>query len=507
MDRISAIIVAVFCLIKLVIHIIADGNSGFQGDELLHIQTGNHLAWGYNEFPPFIGLLAFIQNLFNSQSVFVHHIFSHLATVLILIYVTKTVLALGGSHKAVFLALLCIVIGPGFGRSQQLFQPVVFSQLFWVLSFYFLANYVKLLDKRYLWYLTFSVAIAFLTKYDALFFMVGLSSLLLFKKTRIALIRHKFWINILVFLLLITPNLIWQYLNDFPVLKMFSRLYETQLDFVQPLDVVIGIILALNPLTLLIYIPGILFMFNKKMVKFRPLILSILISCIVLAFSKGKAYYFFPIFLTLFPFGAICWEKLVLLKNKWIIYPLSIVLFSGFLLIGFGLPVFSLESYIKYEYPYEKKEVEGGKYGIKFEERYSEKYWAEVLTEVKSVYDSLPDLTKNELLIWAKHYRQAGAVQLFRDNYDLPSAFSLHGSFYNWIPKGEMPQTILAFRDSEFDGKDFFEPFFEEVIPVKSIHNPYAHDEDDLWTTIFICKNPKQDFDTLKKLFADRIFE
>ncbi len=35
---------------------------GFQGNELLHIETGNHLALGYMEFPPLIGLLAFTNN-------------------------------------------------------------------------------------------------------------------------------------------------------------------------------------------------------------------------------------------------------------------------------------------------------------------------------------------------------------------------------------------------------------------------------------------------------------
>jgi hypothetical protein len=80
------------------------------------------------EFPPLIGLLAFIQNLFGSSSVFVHHIFSHLASLLIIIYVAKTTIELGGKNKAIILVLLAIIIAPSFGRSQQLFQPVVFSK-------------------------------------------------------------------------------------------------------------------------------------------------------------------------------------------------------------------------------------------------------------------------------------------------------------------------------------------------------------------------------------------
>jgi len=113
MTKQTKLIIFIFCVIKLTLHIIADTHSGFQGDELLHIETGNHLAFGFMEFPPFIGIVAFTQNLFNSNSIFVHHIFSHLASILILIYVAKTTFELGGKNKAIFLTLMCILIALG----------------------------------------------------------------------------------------------------------------------------------------------------------------------------------------------------------------------------------------------------------------------------------------------------------------------------------------------------------------------------------------------------------
>jgi hypothetical protein len=35
----------------------------------MHIYTGNHLAFGYMDFPPVLGLLAFFQNLLNLHSI------------------------------------------------------------------------------------------------------------------------------------------------------------------------------------------------------------------------------------------------------------------------------------------------------------------------------------------------------------------------------------------------------------------------------------------------------
>ena len=109
----TTLIILLCCVIELVLHLVADYNSGFHSDELLHIATGNHPAIGYMEFPPMIGWIAWIQDQFGSNAVFVHHIFIHIATILILILTGLSTIELGGKYKAVFLALLCIMISPG----------------------------------------------------------------------------------------------------------------------------------------------------------------------------------------------------------------------------------------------------------------------------------------------------------------------------------------------------------------------------------------------------------
>jgi len=487
-------------------HLVADSHSGFQGDELLHIETGKHLAFGYMEFPPLIGFIAFIQNLFHSNSVFVHHIFSHLATLYIMVVVAKITLELGGKNKAIFLVLLAIIIAPGFGRSEQLFQPVVFSQLFWVLGFYQLTRFVKYLDNKSLWYLTLFCILGFLTKYDSVFFILGLTSLLIFERTRTALINHKFWIHVIVFLLCISPNIIWQVLNDFPIFQMTDRLYETQLEKITRGEVIINLLMAINPIVSLLFIvPAITYFFrNKAKIRFDILLVTIVISFLFLLYKNGKSYYFFPIILTILPFGAIFWEHVIFRKRKWAIYPVSALLVIGAILIPFGMPVYSFSRYLEKIYPFEIKEIEGGKYGVKYDEYYTCEKWETTIEELNKVYKNLPSDEKQECLIWAKHYGQAGAVNLYGEAYKLPKAFSYHGSFYSWAPKGEMPNTIIALS---YQVGDFFENYFEEVTLVKSIYNPYSYNEEELYQRIYICRYPKQDFNKMKDLFKNRIFE
>ncbi|NGX85293.1 glycosyltransferase family 39 protein [Aequorivita sp. KMM 9714] len=504
--RKTTIIIAFFCIVKISLHLIADSNSGFQGDELLHIETGNHPSFGYMEFPPVIGWLAFIQNQFHSQSVFVHHIFSHIASFLILILIALTTLQLGGKSKAVFIVLLCILTAPAFGRGHQLFQPVVFTHFFWLLSFYQLVRFVKTLDKKYLLYLTICLSFGFLTKYDILFFIAGLSGLLLFKSTRTSILQKDIWKYILLFIILIAPNVIWQYKQGFPVLDMFSRLYETQLDKLTILGVLESIVISLNPLTLFFWIGGFIYMFRTKNNPnyYRPIAFTIVISIFLMALNKSKAYYFYPAIITLLIFGSIWFEQKILSKRQWILYPaIALLVVSGLVLIPFGLAVLPLDTFIKFA-AVEKKD---NRYEIEYTEYYSKSKWEETMGGIKTVYDSLPMNERRDCLIWGKHYSQAGGVNLFRENYELPKAFSYHGSFYLWTPeKGELPKTIIAFSNGEA-GIDFFQSFFRSVVAVKQIYNPYADDEKDLWQTIYICKEPTLNFEQLRTEFKTRIFE
>lgn len=505
MTKQNKLIIVIFCIIKLSLHLIADYHSGFQGDELLHIETGNHLAFGYMEFPPLIAILAFIQNLFNSNSLYINHLFSHISSILIIIYVAKITIELGGKNKALFLTLFSIIIAPAFGRSQQLFQPVVFGQLFWVLGFYQLVRYTKYLDKKYLTYLSIISVIGVLFKYDILFFVFGLSSLLFIKRTRETILKQNIGLYIAIAFLIILPNIYWQYANNFPVFQMFSRLYETQLDKISRTENLKNLILATNPISLILIFPAIIYMFkSNKTELYKPLAFSISLSFFLLWFSNGKAYYFFPIILTILPFGGIFWEQIVIQKRKWIIYPITILLFLGSILIPFGMPVYSFNKMLNSIQKYEPQKVEGGKYAVRYDEYYTKEKWKITMTELQKVYVNLPENEKQNCLIWGKHYAQAGSVNLYRKEYGLPKAFSYHGSFYNWIPNEEMPKTIIALS---YQVGDFFKPYFSEVILVKRIYNPFADNEEELYQNIYICKKPKQNFEKMKELFKHRIFE
>lgn len=245
-------------------------------------------------------------------------------------------------------------------------------------------------------------------------------------------------------------------------------------------------------------------MFNRSnKTLYRPLATTIVLSIIFLAVNKSKTYYFYPAIITLLIFGSVWFEQRVLNWRKWMLYPITGLLFlSGVMLMPFGLAILPLNSFIKFA----RLKEENGRVAV-YQEYYSQYKWKKTMAALQQVYDSLPPLEKKDALIWGKHYSQAGAVNLFRKNYNLPKAISYHGSFYLWVPtKGELPTTVIAFTNGEA-GIDFFPDFFNNVTAVKKIYNPYADFEKDLWQTIYICKSPKTNFGGLKKEFKSRVFE
>src|ERR1700753_53246 len=145
--------ILLFVAIKIGLNLLAISHFGFQRDELLHLALGDHLGWGFKEVPPFIALLAKISTTVFGGSVFASRIFSTLFSGLIIWFTGKIAVELGGGRFAIALACLALICSPAFAASGYLFQPVVFDQLWWVLTAYLVVKYINTASPKYLYWL------------------------------------------------------------------------------------------------------------------------------------------------------------------------------------------------------------------------------------------------------------------------------------------------------------------------------------------------------------------
>jgi hypothetical protein len=495
-------------IIKAILHLIADSNSGFDGDEVLYIDAGKHLSWGFMEAPPMIGILAFLQNMMHSESIYANHIFVHLASPSILVLCGLITIKLGGKWKAVLLSMLCIAFAPAFGITHNSFQPVIFDQFFWVLCFYYLVSYIKEPKDKYLIFLGIAAALGFLTKYSMVFFIGGL--FISFVIWRSLLFRNKIlWFSTLLFVLIISPNLYWQIKNHFPVLNHFSALYKLIAN-----ETTVGnatqFFLTLNPFSAPVWFAGIfLVLFSKEFKSYRLLSYSMLFSFILLILAKGRFYYLFPIALVGFCIGSV-YVEYFLSDRKWILKSyILIVALTGLAFLPLSLPVIPLKQYVKLT---GLKKREDGRIPLRFEARYTKEDWPRLIEAVNNTFQQLSPDEKRNCLILGSDYTQPGVVNLFGEKYSLPKAFSYHGSYYTWIPEFSKSTTIIAIGNTHLIEEypkwiSIYQQLFDKVEVTSHIFCPNARDDRNACFHVYICRGLKYDSEGFKQLFHDRIFE
>src|SRR5476651_977125 len=133
--------ILLFVLLKVILNFLALSHFGFQLDEMLHLALGDHLAWGFKEVPPFIAFIAHLSTVLFGTSIAAARVFTTLCAGLIILFTGLLVVEFGGRRFAITLACLTLIFSPAFLASDYLLQPVVFDQLWWLMSAYFLVRY------------------------------------------------------------------------------------------------------------------------------------------------------------------------------------------------------------------------------------------------------------------------------------------------------------------------------------------------------------------------------
>jgi len=488
--------------LKLVLNYVILLNSGYLSDEFLHIEAGHHLAAGYMDFPPMIGILAALQNLFHSDSIIVNRFFANVASVLIVILTGKTVLKLGGKQLALVITLLCVLFSPAFGLSQSLFLPVVFEQLFWVLGIYILAVFCSDPKDQYIIYFAIAAALGFMTKYSILLLFAGLFISVVLLQREI-LVKKSLWKAVLIFLIIISPNIVWQVNNHFPVFRHISELYDAQLDKVSLIGELKTLVLFVNPVSVVFILAGLFIVpFTKPLKQYRLLVFTLFISLILLMIARGKFYYYLPLLLGIIPLGAVYLESL-LKDRKWIIVTyLSMLVIAGIYLLPHGMPLLKLDTYISL---YNLEKDNSQRITLQFDNYYSDQMWDLILDAVKESYEVLPQQEKKDCLVWGRHYAHAGAINLLGRRYALPKAFSFHSSCIKWVPEFSKDATIIAIGDKGWTRQDY-QKYFNEVHEQRSIQNPYALNENWSLHTIYVCRKLKYNSSELREQFKNEVY-
>ncbi len=442
-----------------------------QRDELLYYEQGQHLALGYLENPPLLSYLGWISSWFGGSEAWIKLwpcLFGAATVVLTCLIATE----LGGKLFAQFLAGLSVMTG-AYMRVHFLFQPNILDVFFWTAAVYFIIRYINDKQTASLYWFFISLALGFWGKYSVVFLATGIFIALLLSHHRIVYTRKLFYIAALVALLIILPNVWWQYQHNWPLLHHMNELKETQLKYMNPSGFLTDQFMMLLATTF-VWVPGFIWLFRHKEWRFLGITYLLVIALLIL--GRGKSYYSLGIYPLLFAAGAVAWEKWTE-HRQWLRYAHVIfIAVLTYMIMPLLLPIWKPE----------KLEAFYKKIGMNhtWEDRKDHPLpqdfadmlgWKELAQKTENFFYGLPDSVKDNSIILGRHYGHAGALKYYgKDKQFRQKALTDVGSFLLWIPDDlSLKHIILLARRMPSADDEVFN-HFERVTVIDSVVNPYS---------------------------------
>lgn len=502
----KAIILAGFIVIKFLLQLILiSPEYDLQRDEYLHLDQANHLAWGYLSIPPMTAWISFLIKLLGN-GVFWVKFFPALFGALTIVVVWKAIEELNGNLFALILGATGVLFS-ALLRLNTLYQPNSLDVLCWTTLYLVVIKFLNTQKPKWLYVGAIVFAIGFLNKYNIVFLLIGFSPAILMTEQRKVLANRHLYLAMLLGLLLILPNLLWQYLNGFPVIHHLKELSETQLINVDTWGFLKSQLLFFVGSFYVIIAALFALLFYKPFEKYRAFFWAIIFTLAVFAYFRAKDYYaigLYPIYLA---FGAVFLADV--LKNGWRRYlqPVAIAVPVLFFIpmYNFAFPNKSPEYIVKHENRYKDLGMllwEDGKDHALPQDYADMLGWKELAFKVDKVYADLPEPGK--ILVLCDNYGQAGAINYYTRNKIRAVSFS--ADYINWFSLDQPYEHLIRIRtytsrDTEFEE---ISPYFQTSFVSDSITNPFARE---YRTTIFtfigakvdINKRIKDEIDEIKK--------
>jgi len=467
-----------FLILKLVLSfVLVNSVYELHRDEFLHLDQANHLAAGFTSVPPLTSLFSWLIKAFGN-GVFMVKLVPALMGAITILYCWKIVDFLKGNLLAkclVAVACLC----SSLLRLNTLYQPNSFDVLAWTAIFYYLLKYFDKTEARYLYAFAIFVALGFLNKYNILFLIIGLlPAIIITSKRKIFADKH-LYLAILLALLIISPNIIWQINHHFPVLTHMKLLQATQLVYVNRIDFFIGQFLFFISSVFVLFAGIGSLIFYKGFRKYSWVILTYIITLIIFSYFKAKDYYALGLYPVLLAFGAVYLSG-VLAKKRILTGLLFVFNIGSFIyLLPLLMPVYSPTEIVAHHKRFERVGAlrwEDGKNHPLPQDYADMQGWKELAALVDIAYGKVKD--KSTLLVRADNYGQAGAINYY-SKYKNINAVSYNADYLYWFKMDKPIKDLIMI--TEWNDRDpqrkREQPFFTRITKIGEIKTPYAREK------------------------------
>jgi len=492
-----------FASAGLAFHFITFDNFELHRDAYLYYAQSEHLAWGYWSVPPLTSIIGRIATLIFGNTVFGMRFFPTLICGSNIILIGMAVKELGGRKTAIALASLAYMLSPAYLHADFVFQPICFEHFFWLLSGYLILVMIKRNNPAMWIWLGIVFGLGFLNKYSIVFFYTAFGISLLISPYKNFYGSKYFLFALAIGFVIILPNLIWQYLNNWPVLIHMAELRESQLVHVKISDFILEQFM-MNAQAVFIWFGAlVVLLFVKAERQYRMFGFIYLFIVVLLIAGSGKSYYTLGVYPVLFAFGAYFMEKY---SKKYLPYVFSfLVVWMGmgfYISLSFdGIPVISVERAVKKD----AYRWEDGTYHDLSQDMADMTGWKELGEKVRDVWMNLEPEQRADCDIYCYHYGQYGAVMFYGKQDRLPQPISFNGSAIFWSPDSLTKNYMIWVHFDEeksFDVDSLLTQRFETVTLKETIENRYFRESG---TRIYLCEDPTEEYRDHYKALANKI--
>jgi 4-amino-4-deoxy-L-arabinose transferase-like glycosyltransferase len=465
-----------------VLHLIAGTRYGFHRDELLTYSNARDLEWGYVVYPPVTAFLGRIELVLFGTSLMGFRFFPAIACGIVTVLTGLMARAMGGGRRAMLVAAFAASIGGAVFFTGSFMSYMSFDLLWWVAVAWCVVRLLQSNDAR--WWLGVGafIGLGLMTKYTMAFFAFSLLGAMLLTPDRRYLRSPRFWCGVALTLLIVAPNLWWQYQHHFVSLAWMHSIHTRDIGLGRADYFLLSQLWqVLNPVTVPLCLAGLWFVFRRPEGKpWRMIGWMYLLSLVAFMAARGREYYLAPAYPMLLAAGAVLSELWLrplpaprqsrLLRRAW--RTLGI---GGLSLASLILPFAPINSAW-----WRVQDAVVHQFNMQIG-------WPELATTVDEVRDSLPAADRASAGVMAADEGEAGAVNLYGRAYGLPRAIS--GMNSNWL-RGygdPPPQTVIAvgFKPSELN------QIFASCQVAARLWNPYGVVNDAIGDRdeVYVCRN------------------
>ena len=465
-------------------HILLNGQYGFHRDELDFIMNARQLDWGYVAYPPITPLFTRIGLELFGESLRGLRILPAIAQGIVIVLAGLMARDMGGRRNAQILAAFTVFIAPVSLFGGTVIMYFAFDYLWWALVAFFLVRLLATDNPRYWLGVGAAIGLGMMTKYTMAFWVIGLVVAILVTPARKYLRSRWLYLGAALAFLIFLPNLIWQVQHDFISLDFLAAIHQRDIEWGRTATYIPDqFYLSTNPLSLPLWVAGLVVcLFSPSMRRFRMLGWMFVVTFLLFLVSEGRGYYTGPAYVMLFAAGAVWFEKWLAPRSEKI-RRLGFGLLWGALVIGSLIGISLMKPTAPINSPLWK--VSSNVHDL-FVEMVG---WQDLTAQVAKVYQAIPEMEKQHTVIFAGNYGEAGALDLYGRQYDLPRIVSGSNSLWYRGYGDTEPQTVITVGVN-YDEAD---KVFRACTVAGNVSNIYGveNEESTYHTAILVCRDPR----------------